>query len=68
MSLGMEMRKSPGPCEIHGCGEGHSQLSVTKADEMRRVCRRCAFEMIAMYGWSFNEVLDRAALTLPSSR
>ena len=63
---GLEMQKSQDACEIQGCREGHSQFSVTKADDMRRVCRRCAQEMIALYGWTLIDVLDSAALPLPS--
>ena len=64
VSLGMEMRKSPDACEIYGCREGHSQFSVTKADNTRRVCRRCAQEMIALHGWSLIDVLDSSLSSL----
>ena len=64
VSLGMDMRKSPDACEIYGCREGHSQFSVTKADNTRRVCRRCAPEMIALHDWSLIDVLDSSLSSL----
>ena len=64
VSLGMEMRKSSDACEIDGCRESQSRFSLSKADDMSRVCRRCAQEMIALHGWTLIDVLESSLRSL----
>ena len=63
MRLGIATGKWPDTCEIHGCGEGRpSDFLLSKDDDVRMVCRRCAQEMMAIGGWAFISVRKTALL------
>jgi len=65
MRLGIATGKWPDTCEIHGCGEGPSDFLLSKNDDVRMVCRRCAQEMMAIGGWAFISVRNTVLLDLP---
>jgi len=58
-----------GDCSTQGCGQ-YAQLTVTKTERVvptkivrrKRVCRDCAGEMKALYGWEISGEVDRLRL------
>ena len=46
------------PCVIDGCRKDERRHLVAKAGDLRRVCRRCAQEMIAALGWVLMAVIE----------
>ena len=67
MLLVANASESQDSCGIHGCDDGYPSLFVEKMGDMRRVCRDCASEMIAIHGWGFVKDLNGPAATLPAS-
>jgi hypothetical protein len=60
VALGWRMPTRSDTCEIDGCGETETHFSVLRDDVSRRVCRRCAQEMITLHGWSLERVSEHA--------
>lgn len=55
-------------CQTDGCRAGTARFIIERDDDTRRTCRQCAQEMIALYGWSFVDVVEnRPAYTEPRS-